>query len=241
MLGDVSSPSSHIAAFVSLSAVLSQMACGGLSEADAGNDAGESGGSSSSSGGSVGAGGGSSSSGGASSNGGALASGGATGSGGAPETGGTGGTVIDCSYPDPTSCGEGGCDLGDSGFAEGASGGCVYVVEEGPTGDCLNQDTMGECSRECFCRYDHWLCWKNQCEPVACGGQLGDTCTEDQYCDYRAGQACGTNGETSVCKERPQNCPPLDAPVCSCHGVTYSNECIAFGSGSGILHDGACE
>jgi hypothetical protein len=74
-----------------------------------------------------------------------------------------------------------------------------------------------------------------------CGGWLGDTCDDDEYCAYQPGQWCGWADASSTCETRPEVCIQLFAPVCGCDGQTYSNSCFAAAAGTGVLHDGECE
>jgi hypothetical protein len=80
---------------------------------------------------------------------------------------------------------------------------------------------------------------EGSCE-VACGGRAGDTCSDEQFCHFSRAAICGQADGQGVCESRPQFCTANYAPVCSCDGTTYSNECAANGAGAGVLHDGAC-
>jgi hypothetical protein len=77
-------------------------------------------------------------------------------------------------------------------------------------------------------------------EGELCGGFLGDTCGDDEFCAYEAGQHCGAADASAHCEPRPEFCIELFAPVCGCDGNTYGNSCKAGGAGTGVLHDGAC-
>jgi len=78
-------------------------------------------------------------------------------------------------------------------------------------------------------------------EGEPCGGFLGDTCGDDEYCAYEAGQYCGAADASSTCEPRPDLCPAIYMPVCGCDGNTYSNSCDAASAGVGVYSEGECE
>ena len=68
-----------------------------------------------------------------------------------------------------------------------------------------------------------------------CGGFLGLTCGEDEYCDYEPSQMCGAGDQMGSCKAKPDVCPlACPAPeyqVCGCDGQLYCSECDAQRAG----------
>jgi hypothetical protein len=73
-----------------------------------------------------------------------------------------------------------------------------------------------------------------------CGGWLGNTCTDSEYCAYVPGQLCGAGDASAACKPRPQICSQIYAPVCGCDRKAYSNECAAAAAGMGVYSTGKC-
>lgn len=78
-------------------------------------------------------------------------------------------------------------------------------------------------------------------EGEPCGGFLGNTCSDDEYCAYVPGEHCGAADASSTCEPRPEACIELFAPVCGCDGNTYSNSCFAAMAGTGVVAEGECE
>jgi hypothetical protein len=86
-----------------------------------------------------------------------------------------------------------------------------------------------------------WDCAADPCtSPVGCGGFLGDTCTDDEYCAYQEGQLCGAADASAVCQPRPSACDAVSQPVCGCDGQSYDNDCVAAMAGTGVSASGLC-
>jgi hypothetical protein len=59
-----------------------------------------------------------------------------------------------------------------------------------------------------------------------CGGLAGVICADDTlYC--LGSQPCDTPDGAGTCEPRPVSCTSTFAPVCSCTGEVYQNECVA--------------
>ena len=125
----------------------------------------------------------------------------------------------------------GDCDGAFQRFAfDGAQGGCVPFVYGGCGGNDNNFETLEACQMACG-------------EPpveVACGGRAGDTCRDDQFCDF-AFAGCDFADAQGVCRARPEVCPAVSDPVCACNGQTYDNGCVAQAAGVDVNRAGACE
>jgi hypothetical protein len=75
---------------------------------------------------------------------------------------------------------------------------------------------------------------------IACGGAAGNTCADNEYCDFKSGENCGDEGASAICRIRSQGCEAIYWPVCGCDGNTYENDCEAGAVGWGYRFEGVC-
>jgi hypothetical protein len=144
--------------------------------------------------------------------------------------------VIDgpCWLMRPAQFSPSGCSLA-GGTPIASQGGGITPEEDCPSGTAL-----GIITTELSGWDEGGLC----CAPEpnkACGGWVGNTCAQTEYCVYEEGEACGAADAQSVCKPRPFACDDVYTPVCACNGKTYGNACYAAVAGFGVSRTGSCE
>jgi hypothetical protein len=76
-----------------------------------------------------------------------------------------------------------------------------------------------------------------------CGGFAGTACPSGFFCNVEeevGGAGCFTADGSGVCQAKPQGCPTIYDPVCSCQPRTHASTCAAHSAGQSVLHEGAC-
>lgn len=75
----------------------------------------------------------------------------------------------------------------------------------------------------------------------ACGGLLGLSCDDGEFCSFAPDAFCGAADATGTCEVRPEVCIDIFDPVCGCDGITYGNACEANAAGVSVASEGACD
>jgi hypothetical protein len=82
-----------------------------------------------------------------------------------------------------------------------------------------------------------------ECAPSAgntCGGLLGLSCSDGEFCAFAPDASCGAADQTGTCTTRPELCTEEFQPVCGCDGQTYGNACFASAAGTSVASEGEC-
>ena len=74
-----------------------------------------------------------------------------------------------------------------------------------------------------------------------CGGFVGESCGEGEFCDYGAAERCGSGDQIGACRAIPAACTGEVDPVCGCDDTTYTNACQAAAASVSVDHAGACD
>lgn len=144
---------------------------------------------------------------------------------------------------DCTAAGNGWAHILCVGYPTCNEGSCGWQCGE-PT--CRDGDTRDDGCNTCSCVGGAWACTKRFCPPTASEGEAcgnGTVCAEGLVCDRAASTepvVCGEDRAGICLTTEPRYCRALYAPVCTCNGQTFPNDCGRAGQGD-WAHDGRCE
>jgi Kazal-type serine protease inhibitor domain/Pacifastin inhibitor (LCMII) len=145
-----------------------------------------------------------------------------------------------------------GCDLYDFGDVfHGGSGGSSSGGSSGGGAGACELDGVKHLAGEsfpssdgcnqCFCGEDGAVgCTERACVSF-CGGLIGASCPDGQYCSFPPEAQCGAGDQTGVCTAQPDFCTREYNPVCGCDDQTYGNACSAASAGVSVLSAGKCD
>jgi hypothetical protein len=83
-----------------------------------------------------------------------------------------------------------------------------------------------------------------ECDTVGgavCGGLLGASCDDGEFCNFPPEAICGAADQTGTCEAVPEACTAILQPVCGCDDRTYGNACEANRAGVSVASEGACD
>ena len=162
----------------------------------------------------------------------------------APPTGGTlcgglqGGSCAEgefCNFPLEAICGA----ADGTGICEATPEACLEIFA--PVCGCDDTTYGNACEAN---RAGVSVASEGECAPTGgtvCGGLLGGSCAEGEFCNFPLEAICGAADGTGICEAIPTACTREFNPVCGCDDRTYSNACEAHAAGVAIVSEGECE
>jgi Pacifastin inhibitor (LCMII)/Kazal-type serine protease inhibitor domain len=140
------------------------------------------------------------------------------------------GEVLHGSHGHGHGSGGGGTPGGDPQVCE-FDGGVFQPGDSFPSSDGCNQ---------CFCNENGDVACTERACLTLCGGLLGASCPDGQFCSFPPEAQCGAGDQTGVCSVQPEVCNFQYDPVCGCDGETYGNACTAAAAGVSVSASGEC-
>jgi hypothetical protein len=129
---------------------------------------------------------------------------------------------------------------GSSSAGSGSGGGPAECWVDGAPHAAGDSFPSADGCNQCFCDEGGGVACTERACLNECGGLLGLSCPEEQFCSFSESAQCGAADQTGVCAPRPEICTFQYDPVCGCDGQTYGNACGAASAGVSVASAGEC-
>ncbi|MBK8172332.1 MAG: hypothetical protein IPK60_18580 [Sandaracinaceae bacterium] len=98
---------------------------------------------------------------------------------------------------------------------------------------CAGADCLDGAASQSDCEDAHLTCTPLECDQA-------NACASGTWCDFPEASMCGSSSTKGLCRDLPNGCPPVIAPVCGCDGNTYASSCDANSVGVDVAYNGDC-